>query len=64
MKLNMWMIANRLKNYEIEARIDKNAEPVLNSTLPRSLTLYKIKKRCIAFIFRLYSAFLARRALW
>ncbi len=34
MKLNMWMIANRLKNYEIEARIDKNAEPVLNSTLP------------------------------
>ena len=34
MKLNMWMIANRLKNYEIEARIDKDAEPILNSTLP------------------------------
>ncbi len=34
MKLNMWMIANRLKDYEIEARIDKNAAPILNSTLP------------------------------
>lgn len=34
MKLNMWMIANRLKGYEIEARIDEDAEMVLNGMLP------------------------------
>lgn len=37
MKLNMWMIANRLANYEIEMKIDADAEPVLNSTLPYSV---------------------------
>lgn len=34
MKLNMWMIANRLKNYEIELQIDEDAEMVLSGTFP------------------------------
>lgn len=34
MKLNMWMIANRLENYEIDMQIEEEAEAVLNSPLP------------------------------
>lgn len=34
MKLNMWMIANRLKEYDIDMDLDPEAEAVLNSTLP------------------------------
>lgn len=34
MRLNMWMIANRLENYNIEYQIDPNAEPILNGVLP------------------------------
>jgi len=34
MKLNMWMIANRLQAYDIEKRLDSNAPAVINSALP------------------------------
>lgn len=34
MRLNMWLIANRLENYSIEYQIDANAEPILNGVLP------------------------------
>lgn len=34
MRLNMWLIANRLENYSIEYQIDPNAEPILNGVLP------------------------------
>lgn len=38
MKLNMWMIANRLKNYEIEAKLNDQADAELNSVLPIYMT--------------------------
>lgn len=34
MKLNMWMIANRLTGYDVEKKLEQDAEAVINSALP------------------------------
>lgn len=34
MRLNMWLIANRLENYNIEYQIDPNAKMMINGILP------------------------------
>lgn len=34
MKLNLWMIANRLSDYDIEVKVEEKAEAVIDSALP------------------------------
>ena len=38
MKLNLWMIANRLTDFDIEKKMEQDTEPVINSALPVYIT--------------------------